>query len=582
MNRGKPETQLAAMTDKGKTTEKIPRLDRSEAQVSKPRVTKESSKEKGKPSRSQRMPVAEVNVSNSAQVCDGESDRERRFRLRQQADLDKDVDESIAIEAELPPTGDDEDSEITFRSQTQVTNRQLIELAKQEIIRELFPGKEVSGEEEQSLTKEQLIKKAKEEIYKDLLKDDQLAQKVVDKWAVVPGSSDQGKLSGDLQTQVANKLKALALATQSPSDVTVYRRAIPIASDSTPSQVRRVSDETVDASLNLLNSSDEAEISRLETSLPAGEAPPDLPSALNNPGPSSSVATRPEDPRLLAEQLLREAENSKAELIQQQGNAVQVHIQSDRNYPVPMEVGPTPFACDLEFSALTSHVDRTLVDKINNNVVDFELCRLLPKVKKFKSGVTTERRLQMLNRDGYSFLVAGEEKEFQLIDSFHKWQEAFRIFADLYEASHPGRSRELNQYAFRIEDASKYFVWDNVAAYDQKFREFVTRFPTRKWSVVHYESWITMLKEPVGRVFQARAVETRPGPQSNVNVDFCWNFNKGHCEYANCRFAHRCMTCGGQHAFINCGRRGAKKSKGNRNGGSKHNGSGGNKPAIKN
>ena len=80
---------------------------------------------------------------------------------------------------------------------------------------------------------------------------------------------------------------------------------------------------------------------------------------------------------------------------------------------------------------MIAHVDKTVVEKINKGEVDIDLCKLLVKPKK-----SSDHSLQMVNKDGYSFLVPPSEKELPAITSFKKWEQAFRVFSRFFFSSY--------------------------------------------------------------------------------------------------------------------------------------------------
>ena len=65
------------------------------------------------------------------------------------------------------------------------------------------------------------------------------------------------------------------------------------------------------------------------------------------------------------------------------------------------------------------------------------------------------------------FAAAGETVT---INSFSKWEQAFRIFSNIYTKEHPNRASELIQYNHVIHTIASTYTWENVYAYDRQFR----------------------------------------------------------------------------------------------------------------
>ena len=114
---------------------------------------------------------------------------------------------------------------------------------------------------------------------------------------------------------------------------------------------------------------------------------------------------------------------------------------------------------DNRFFHLAAHVDETLKDKIiKGEYVD--LSKLLVKQPKWSG--KSDVRMDLDNRDGHSSWVPAHERELPVINSFHRWEEAFRMCAGIYTTVHPKRASQIFQHVETIHIASQTCVWDNV------------------------------------------------------------------------------------------------------------------------
>ena len=101
-----------------------------------------------------------------------------------------------------------------------------------------------------------------------------------------------------------------------------------------------------------------------------------------------------------------------------------------------------------------AHVDPALQDKIRRGeYIDF--ATLLPRDR--NSFGSEEQRMELVNRGGQSFFVPSD-KDQSLISSFGKWEQAFRIFMNVYTKQYPEKASELIQYNHIIFTASTSYV----------------------------------------------------------------------------------------------------------------------------
>ena len=193
------------------------------------------------------------------------------------------------------------------------------------------------------------------------------------------------------------------MTNKSPSDTTIYTPALKKKKieqiTQSPVASQRDSDELIDKISNFL------EKIRVETTPPDEEEPtsPDneeeqQPAATpGHSGYGGEGADRAEYMRARdsAEKMILEAEKHKARVTAPQGR-------------VPLKPTLDTVSIDNEHFYLTSHIDEPTKEKIRGGeYVDLE--KLLPKPRGLPSR-TDEKRIDMVNRDGQSFLVASEEK----------------------------------------------------------------------------------------------------------------------------------------------------------------------------
>ena len=202
----------------------------------------------------------------------------------------------------------------------------------------------------------------------------------------------------------------------------------------------------------------------------------------------------------------------------------------------------------------TKHVDETVAIKIGKGGF-VELDKIVPRFKDLRQ-VNDDQRFQLkINKEGQSYYVPMEDKEAIKINSFGRWEQAFRVYAAIYTRVNPHRGAEIYQYIHSINCAATSFTWENVAYYDYHFRKDMERFPQRSWAKTNTQLWTLSMRDPLpSRSFQS--------PVSGGKKDFrdtaCWRYNRNQCRKSakDCKFEHRCSFCGGNnHIYPDCYKR---------------------------
>ena len=140
--------------------------------------------------------------------------------------------------------------------------------------------------------------------------------------------------------------------------------------------------------------------------------------------------------------------------------------------------GVSAMNVDEGYIVVGAHVDESTTQKIiKGEYVDF--AKLVPRDR-----VVAEKdgRLEMVFRNGRTYWVPVRDPV--VISSFGKWQQAFRVFVNIYCKANPQRAVELIEYNHVIHTASTTYIWDNVYLYDKEFRLHMARNPQRSWSII--------------------------------------------------------------------------------------------------
>ena len=143
-----------------------------------------------------------------------------------------------------------------------------------------------------------------------------------------------------------------------------------------------------------------------------------------------------------------------------------------------------------------------------------------------------------LSSDGHMETSQKECKD--KINDIEKWTNAFLIYSSVYLSTHADKVYELLHYMYNIREVALKQGSLQWREYDEQFRlrQAVSPIP---WSQINNELWW-------------RCMQLRPVMRSANNPYrySCNDFNSGRCTWSNCRFAHTCSKCQGQHPATRC------------------------------
>ena len=202
---------------------------------------------------------------------------------------------------------------------------------------------------------------------------------------------------------------------------------------------------------------------------------------------------------------------------------------------------------DESFLFVAVHVDQVTKTKIING----EYVKFSKLISKDRIELEEDKRLELVNKEGRPVWIPTSDREGMLISSFAKWEQAFRVYSDIYLNSHPNKASELIQYCHVIHTASLSYQWDNIYRYDKLFRMHIECNPTRSWSVILQQAWSLCLKD---KLTYNRSQEGGKLDHKDRKGKPCYKFNKGKCTYGtSCKFEHKCLACARYgHGTHNC------------------------------
>ena len=259
--------------------------------------------------------------------------------------------------------------------------------------------------------------------------------------------------------------------------------------------------------------------------------------------------------------MLRKSENRKTKIFPKPGKQIDdmIALMQDGNKSFSAQM-------DEDYLVVGGHVDENMKGKIiRGEYVDFS--KLIPRDKIL---VEEDNRMELVVKDGKAFW-ASPTNEVVTINNFNKWEQAFRIYANIYTSEYPNKSTELIQYNHVIHTISLAYVWDNVYAYDKEFRLHMSKHPARNWSVILQQAWSMKLRDRLYKAadYQQNGGTTSKSGSGSFNHNHrkggepCRHYNRGRCKFgATCKYKHRCSYCNKYgHGFINCRKANADRQK---------------------
>ena len=277
-------------------------------------------------------------------------------------------------------------------------------------------------------------------------------------------------------------------------------------------------------------------------------------------GPSRDVEQELHHQRVMtpshkARKIVLEAEKGKAARIPKTGIAYTFN---------PLHVTAK---IDEDYQVIGAHIyETTKVKIIHGEYVDFG--KLLPKDRILSE---EDNRLELVVKNGKTFWMPVSETV--SINGFSKWEQAFRIYSNIYMNQYPHWSTELIQYNHVIHSILGLYTWDNVYSYDREFRLHLAKHPERSWSVILQQAWSMKLRDRLNTHFGGAANVSyddnkkfkSPSGQNSSTGEPCRRYNKGKCNFgAHCRYDHRCAYAPCRkfgHSILNCRKLAADKER---------------------
>ena len=282
---------------------------------------------------------------------------------------------------------------------------------------------------------------------------------------------------------------------------------------------------------------------------------------LYDEGPSTSDGrgrVREITPEEKTRRMIQEAENAKARIFTTPGknNYSQSEINEGEFCERPTPVQSASAIIDENYIIVGAHVDELTIAKIERGeYVDFG--KLIPRDRVIAED---DGRMEMQVREGRTYWVPVSTAT--NISNFTKWEQAFRVFSNIYCKANAHRAAELIEYNHVIHTIAMTYTWENVYTYDKEFRLHMSRYPHRSWAIILQQAWSLRLRDRISannhnnNNYASNNYQARSGGNRAKISEPCRRFNRGKCNFGpSCKYEHRCSynSCAKfGHAFVNC------------------------------
>ena len=178
--------------------------------------------------------------------------------------------------------------------------------------------------------------------------------------------------------------------------------------------------------------------------------------------------------------MVQQAKAAKAKIYKMAGKEQNVYQTNEKNNQLLYSV-----VVDEDYAALGAHIDELLCRRIiAGEYVDFS--RLIPKDR---VSLEADKRLEIVSKNGQMLFQPAVECKGIGITNIFRWQQAFRVYCNIYTEIHAHRAPEMLQYSHIIHHANQLFVWENVYKYDIDFHIHMAQHPEQSWGIILQQAW---------------------------------------------------------------------------------------------
>jgi hypothetical protein len=174
-------------------------------------------------------------------------------------------------------------------------------------------------------------------------------------------------------------------------------------------------------------------------------------------------------------------------------------------------------------------------------------------------------------------IVFTPRKNKRCVDSFLSWLTAWNGYESLVVTAKPHMYAELTKYRHFIQMCANKFQWSAVYAYDCRLRASLAQSGCQTFAVdsdlytaifditavrrdgrachrcKSRDHFVSDCLFPASDKVETNAQTSRnPQAPRHTKPDVCFNYNQGRCNFASCKRAHMCESCGCLEPMYRC------------------------------
>ena len=146
--------------------------------------------------------------------------------------------------------------------------------------------------------------------------------------------------------------------------------------------------------------------------------------------------------------------------------------------------------------------------------------------------------MELIIKNGRTFWTTATSDN-TAISNYSKWEQAFRVYSNIYTNACPEKSTELIQYNHIIHSIATTYVWENVYAYDKEFCMHLSRHPERNWGIILQQAWSMKLKDRLQKHDHGSNWsgnnnlnhQSNSRMKTNKSSEACCRYNKRKCKF---------------------------------------------------
>ena len=132
-----------------------------------------------------------------------------------------------------------------------------------------------------------------------------------------------------------------------------------------------------------------------------------------------------------------------------------------------------------------------------------------------------------------TYWVPAADRELTSVNSYTGWEQAFRVYMNIFASANPSRITVHLQYNHVIETTATSYPWDNVCKCDCEFRIHMSEHPERNWMVILQQARVLYIKSrhTSNAIINGVMSQGTGQGQGQMMKNICFPYNRGKHTY---------------------------------------------------